>query len=79
MQVIERFNHQRSQCEDPTISEDLRSDIEKIFLSHDAIDPGSDLMKLIARPRPFPQDIVGKPFRLQETLSYPFAFKVTLA
>ena len=44
------------------LGQDLRTDIERVFLSDEAIHPGSDLMETIGRPRNFPVDIVGKLF-----------------
>ena len=60
VQVVEEFGKQKSQFRRPSISETLKFEIERIFLSPDVIDPESELMKSIARPNPFPRDRVGK-------------------
>ena len=45
---------------DKKLSQELRREIERVFLSADCIDPESDLLKFICPPRNFPYDLAGK-------------------
>ena len=58
--VIASFMELKQLPEPVTLGQDLRMEIEDVFLSDDAIDPGSELMKTIGRPHNFPFDLMGK-------------------
>ena len=58
--VVASFMEQMPLPDPVTLGSDLRSQIEDVFLSEDGIDPGSELMKTIGRPRNFPFDLMGK-------------------
>ena len=58
--MVACFNHQDPSLEPIELSQDLKSEIVAVFLSDEAIRPGSDLMETIGRPRSFPVDTVGK-------------------
>ena len=44
---------------DVILEQNLKSEIERVFLSNDAIEDDSYLMKNIARPLGFPVDVIG--------------------
>ena len=58
--VIELFRVGTSAAQEVQLGLDLRKEIEQVFLSPDATDPESDLMKTICPPRNFPYDLAGK-------------------
>ena len=68
--VVSSFSMQKSRHDQLSISDELIADIERIFLSQDIIDPGSDLMKTISRPFSFPKDQIGKVEGLQMVPTY---------
>ena len=45
---------------DVRLTDDLVKSIERVFLSDDAIDPGSRLLAKICPPHKFPYDTMGK-------------------
>ena len=57
--VVSSYKEQGPSAEPVTLGQDLRAEIEDVFLSDGAIDPGSDLIKTIGRPRNFPYDLIG--------------------
>ena len=59
-QILASFDDQESRLEPVALGQDLRSEIEEVFLSDDGIDPESELMKTIGRPHNFPFDLMGK-------------------
>ena len=65
IQIVSSFSKDESSYDQLAISEELIADIERIFLSPDAIDPCSDLMKKISRPSSFPKDQTGEEQGLQ--------------
>ena len=57
--ILASFEDHEAKPEPVTLGQDLRNEIEDVFLSEDGIDPKSDLMKTIGRPRNFPFDLIG--------------------
>ena len=78
-QVIEMYNGEKLTEHKVELSQDLRSKIETVFLSTDAIDPESDVLKAICRPRNFPYDLTGKFVWFYILYHYQFTLQVIFA
>ena len=58
--IVDSYCQGKSLTEKVELGQDLKSEIEQVFLWPDAIDPESDLMKTISPPGNFPYDLLGK-------------------